>query len=68
MIAEEGRGGYATWIEGTKGDAGGFVVASVQFPHGEQVTEFAVFIGFAGFEFFAVYHGDGGFESLFKAF
>lgn len=68
VVAEEGGFGDATGVEGVKDDAGFLVVAAVQFPHGEHIAQFAVFVGFARFEDFAVGHGDRGFKSSFKAF
>lgn len=68
MIAEKGCIGHTTRIEGSKSDSGGFVIAFVQFPHGENITHLTIFVGFDRFKFFTVGHSNRLFETLGKPF
>jgi len=57
VFSEQACSGNAARVEGSKGDAGVFIVPPVELLHGEHVTHFAVFVRLGSIKIPTINHG-----------
>ncbi len=67
MVAEEGRIGNTARIEGSKGNPSAGVVTTIEFPHGQDIANFTIFVSLDWFKLFAICHGNWVLETHRKA-